>query len=300
VCEEFVVVPGRLPEAFIEEAYRTIRPHVTALAIDSTENGELLPIGSGTFIQWDNNFGILTADHVVKISGPRRLNTASPVQRLQIVLDDRPSSFGVESRYLEIISLGDQHWPGEGPDLAVIKLPTSSQLGTIQAKKSFWNLTNHREDKLARACDSRGCMAIAGHPGEDMHDEIPRNGFDQLIISEGLIGITQRDRYFEIRDIEVSARPVTTYDYLEVLSIRDEQNRAPRSYEGVSGGSLWQIPIVRRADEDNSKIRPGQITLAGVPFYQFRVGPEGHNRVRGHGPQSIYGRLVDALREASH
>ena len=63
-------------------------------------------------------------------------------------------------------------------------------------------------------------------------------------------------------------------------------------FEGVSGGSLWQINIARDADGNWHKYGP--FALEGCAFYQ--TGLKGERLyVRFHGRRSIYGHGLDKL-----
>jgi hypothetical protein len=282
-----------LPDSFTEPVFQAVKCYAIGLGIEiPSPNGQIKDevceiIGSGTLISWNHHFGILTAEHVTSFpDNPKlRLDTRwGSVQRLRLLLDDRVSSFGFEALALQLHTLGKPAKAGYGPDLAVIQLPSISELATLQAKRSFWNLTNNTSDKLAKALDSFGCMAIAGHPGEDQKDVGSMGGFQAVTLAPGLVGLTGQEAYFESEG----------FDYIEVISMRDATNQAPNSYAGVSGGSLWRVPIMRKPKDNNSQVYPGPLILAGVPFYEFIEEP-GKVRVRTHGPKSIYEKLLAKL-----
>ena len=139
---------------------------------------------------------------------------------------------------------------------------------------------------MAAALDPKGCMVIAGHPAEDLQKDVgPIGGFRDVTFSPGMVGFTGQIHYFE-RD---------GYDYVEVESYRTDANRAPTSYKGVSGGALWRVPILRKAEDDNSKVFTEKLTFAGVPFYEFPA-EKGGIRIRCHGPKTIYESLLLKLK----
>jgi hypothetical protein len=282
-----------LPDSFTEPVFQAVKCYAVGLGIEippppgQTENDVCEIIGSGTLISWNQHFGILTAEHVTSFPpDPRlRLDTSwTSNQRLRLLLDDRVSTFGFEARALRIHTLGKSVERGFGPDLAVIQLPLVSELATLQAKRSFWSLTHESSAKLAKALDPLGCMVIAGHPGEDQTNVGSRGGFQEVTLAPGLVGFTGQQAYLEHGG----------FDYIEVASLRDATNQAPNSYAGISGGSLWRIPIMRKPKDNNSQVYPGPLTLAGVPNYEFIEGP-GKVRVRAHGPKSIYECLLTKL-----
>jgi hypothetical protein len=166
--------------------------------------------------------------------------------------------------------------------MAIIELPPCPPLWAIDSIKSFWNLTHRTPDRIQRGLDSNGLMFIAGHPGEDMHRVPDVAGFTDVLMAPGLVGLTGQTNYFEQGHL----------DYLEVESQRDEVNEAPRSWAGVSGGSLWRVPIMRNLQGEYST---GDVTLAGVPYLQEYLQTPGHIRVRGHGPLTLYRELLSRL-----
>jgi hypothetical protein len=128
-------------------------------------------------------------------------------------------------------------------------------------------------------------MAIAGHPAEDIGAVMPAAGFSEATSVPGMIGFTGQEMYCRRGN----------HDYIEIRSIKDDVNLAPTSYAGVSGGSLWRVPILKNAAIPDSPYLPGEITLAGVPFFQIPNANDGDNRVRAHGPLSIYRELIRHL-----
>ena len=134
------------------------------------------------------------------------------------------------------------------------------------------------------ALDDAGCMVIAGHPAEDIQNVGPIGGFKEATFSPGIVGFTGRIGYFEQDGL----------DYIDVDSKRTDESRAPASYKGVSGGSVWCVPILRRPGATNSQVQPGKLTLAGVPFYEFPE-EDGRIRIRAHGPRTIYQKLLSHL-----
>jgi len=289
-----------LPEQFKDEVVRQIRTYAVGLALethlrragDEVEKEYCDFVGSGTLISWGKHYGILTADHVPQY--PRdailRLDTRwGSKQRLRVLFEDRVNTFGFDAKALIVHSLGRPAQDTFGPDIAVIQLPLCEELSTLIAKKSFWNLTNQTEDKLSRAMVSGSCMAIVGHPGEDVQDQVgPTGGFQEATFAPGMVGFTGQTAYFEHEGL----------DYIEIDSRRTVENEAPKSYGGISGGSLWRIPILRRPTDDNSQVYPGELVLAGVPFWQFPEN-EGLITVRGHGPRTIYQNLLSMLTASS-
>lgn len=250
-------------------------------------------IGSATFIRWRDHFGLLTATHVIRNSPTWELDaSAGSTQQLRLFLGDRANAFSIPVRGLQTYCLPGSREEHYGPDLSVIHLPPGDLLGTLKASKSFYNLSFNTADKLAKAQNETGCLVVSGFPAEAMQDVRTWQGFEEVALAEGLIGLTGQEGCFE-RVYDDGEHPVS-YDYLEFMSIRDKTNNAPTNYGGVSGGSLWRVPFYRRPHDDNSKIFFRDATLAGVPIYQ-EFEPTGSIRVRCHGPKSIYESMLAVL-----
>lgn len=271
-----------LPDSFLTSAQQAIKNFVVGFVFKGAF------IGSGTLITWGRHHGILTAEHVTNNPESAKLRvsfSSSNTDELQLMVADFPHYLGFEVRYLQNFTLGKRTSERFGPDLSVIQLPPSSTLNTIKAKKSFWSLTVRTEQKLAAALVKNGCDMIAGHVGAELEEQGARSGFKEVCFIPGLVAATGRLRYFERR----------TYDYIDVGSIRTLETDAPISYGGISGGSLWRVPILRKKGDDNTKVYFRDFFLSGVPFYESDEDSNGRRRIRAHGPKSIYQKLLPTL-----
>jgi len=238
-------------------------------------------------VRWGNHFGVLTAEHVVNDpEDPQyRLDTTEASEHiLRLTVVESPHELGFDARALKVYNLGPRINDEDGPDIAIIELPDSTALRTIGAIKSFWNLTHRTEERIQRALDPIGCVFVAGHLTEDLRRYADVPGFTDVTFAPGIIGITGQDGYFTKGNL----------DYLEVASERDGENQAPRSWSGISGGSLWRLPVARNAEGVWSV---GEVTLAGVPFIEEYMKRPGHLRLCGHGPLTIYRELLARLPE---
>ena len=269
-------------------AYQEIKPYVTALALQERIDGQLRFIGSGTFVKWGNNYGILTAEHVVNNPDVASLsiNTDwSSEQILLVILDNHANQFGFDCKVLRVLTTGQRLSAEQGPDLAVIVLPPGDHLHTLLSKRSFWPLDVNSENNLAAAMASTPWMAIVGHPDEEVRSVDPQPGFREQTFSGGIVGHTEQRHYYRNEP----------YDYLEVLSQYAEGSVAPLSLQGVSGGSLWRVHFGPENGSPDTFSFHG-VTLAGVPFYQIPYNETpGHWIARCHGPRSIYLELPNHL-----
>lgn len=234
-------------------------------------------IGSGTFISTGDIFGILTATHVV-----RQLKRSDS---LGLVLAERGSLYSVEVQYLDIIEIGKYREPGEGPDIAFIKLPTS-EVGKIKPYKTFLNIDNDREELLNCPPDHQdGFWLVCGAPGQFTNYE------GQGIFSVGSIcgigGVQneyEKDGYDYIESIVEYDRQMEQIDNIEI----------PESLGGMSGGGLWQV-MVGISEEECIPLR---YILYGVAFCQSKF-EENRRILKCHGRKSIYKYAYEAIRKCS-
>src|SRR5262249_19131972 len=127
-----------------------------------------------------------------------------------------------------------------GPDLAVIILP-SANLGQIKALKSFYNLGLRRDRVLSTPLENdMGVWFFCGAPDELTVEDSPTQEFGRVKVFWGL-GIPGRvsQGYW-----------AGEYDYFEFEVRYGEKSELPTSFKGVSGGGLWQVPLLRAPDGD--------------------------------------------------
>lgn len=67
----------------------------------------------------------------------------------------------------------------------------------------------------------------------------------------------------------------------------------PSSYEGMTGGGVWVGYV---ADGKGATSEGSRLNFVGVNFWQSDVGGQGRSIVC-HGPDGVYGRLNEAVRE---
>lgn len=272
-----------VPESVWDEMTCQIERFSTAIIL----NDQFL--GSGTFISWDENFGILTAEHVTNnptSSSLRFRFSGNSDQMMNLTVVSYGHNLKFDVRFLKSITLGPRLSEEYGPDMSVIVLPESPQLSAIRAKKSFWPLTIRTEQKLELALLNKGVTVIAGHPVEE---QVVTKGQRPMTFSRsvpGLAGRTIQRDYVE-RD---------GFDYVEVSSDKGPGSQPPVSFGGVSGGGLWRVRLERNRQADNSKIRPVPYLL-GVMFWQSS-DDNGYRTLRAHGPKTIYQSLLSKLRAA--
>lgn len=247
--------------------------------------------GSGTFITWADQYGILTAHHVPNnpVNSARRFDfSANSQQKLGLALAGYAHRFELDLRNLSIANIAgpiDIADPGRGPDLAVIKLGNSATVQAIAARKSFYRIDLDPAGRLERSLFDDGIFVICGAAKESEQTGGPELGFDEVTIEElttyygGLV--PPSGRRFE-RD---------GYRYAELGIHHDGPDTLPSTFGGVSGGGLWRVEVTANPKEGYIASDP---VLSGVAFYETEViGHQG--QIRCHAGDAIYNKTLNAL-----
>jgi len=248
--------------------------------------------GSGTFIKCGGVHGIITAYHVVHnpLVRTKRFDfTSGSTQRLVLGIADVASHFYLEMRHLRCVDVGVPRDDYSGPDLAVIVFPDSDpKLGEIRARKLFYDISLHREERLAEALLDDGLWVIVGNPVRMQKMEPASRGFTSVIDSEGLAALAT-----------VSQREDDgTFDFIH-LALNDlKAHDFPEHFGGMSGGGVWRIPLLKKKGDPLSRIYPGAEVLAGVVFFQTAVRDDSCE-IRCHAAKSVYERVYEKLADQS-
>lgn len=229
--------------------------------------------GSGTLVEIDGTFGILTAHHVIE--------ELPSHGEIGLILSEQLHRYTLQPGSVKKVKIARGPKASEGPDLALLIFqPTDLRqikaLGQIRAIKSFYNLLLRRDTIINNPPENdMGIWFLCGFPDEGTIREDPDRGFDAVMAFHGLCGAGGVEKEY------ISG----SYDYLE-FDIRYDKNRLqiPRCFKGVSGGGLWQVLLMRTTD---GIIEPKEIILSGVAFYQSPV-VNNTRSIKCHGRKSIY------------
>ncbi len=277
--EEFVQ-PADIPDSLKDEAFRRLAHYSVAfLWLEDTPHGwDAALRGSGTLVAIGKTFAILTAHHVIqKLPRSGRLGVfLSPTHE--------PHSIDVDGlQYLEIARGSDD---SVGPDLGAVLLAPSIA-SSIAAKKTFYNLEQQRAKLLRNPPDLRdGLWFVHGFLDEKtvvQPDEVSGHGLVKRFYCYGGLGRPQTS--FRTGDHDYFTIPVSPLTHAPV----------PRNFGGMSGGGLWQVPLVR---DESGKLTQQTPLLSGVAFYQEAVTDAGSG-LKCHGRVSVYGVAYDAIARTS-
>lgn len=233
--------------------------------------------GSGTLIQVDDTYGILTAHHVMEC--------LQRTGEIGLVLATR---FGTEAHRYTIreevirwVKIARGRVDSEGPDLGMLILPPA-EVGGLKALKSFYNLSLRREQILSNPphCNE-GIWFLCGFAGELTAKKPPEAGFAHVKGFRGMCGAGGVKRQYSVGD----------FDYCDFEVGYGGISEPPESFGGFSGGGLWQVPLMRGA---NGELQAKERILSGVAFYQAdRTGDR--RIIKCHGYRSVYGRVMNCV-----
>jgi hypothetical protein len=277
---EEVKIAG-VSDALKEKVLRSLDQYTLGfLRLENTPHGpDVSLLGSGILVSIGKVSAILTAHHVVEV--------LPPTGRVGVMLSPTtyPETLDVSGLAYVKIARGDVD--SQGPDLgAVILAPPLA--GALAAKKVFYNLELQRERLLHSPpdlCD--GMWFVHGMPDEntvERPDTATGRGIVKTFFKFGGIGKPE------------SLIRIGEHDYFTIPIAPSAPPPVPKEFGGMSGGGLWQIPLVRRESAELDHARP---LLSGLAFYQHPVTRAG-SALRCHGRASLYGVAYDAIVRIRH
>jgi len=268
-----------LPEGTFRRIASRLHVYSTALFrvwIDKAFHRLASPIGSGTFLSIGSSYGVLTAQHV-----PDRLRPGDSLG-LSAAREGDEHAMIVSRDSIRVIDVARRDSDEFGPDLAFIVLADWSDVVTVKASRGFHPLDPDAEELISTPPPmDGGIWFFCGAPGEDIRDEPSERGF---------LGIKS------FRDLCLAGGPTATfergdYDYFDLDA--EPEAKIPGSFQGMSGGGLWQVTLTKAEDGTHM---PSRYLFSGVNFYQG-VRPGGVRYMRCHGRRSIYEHVFRAVRQ---
>lgn len=270
---------AEVPRGLIEEVSTDILNFLIGFVrVRSTPTGQDAELaGSGTLIQIDNTYGILTAHHVMEHL-PRTGEIGLILATSFEAKVNRPTIKGEVIRWVKIAR---GHVDSEGPDLGLLLLPPA-EVGWLKAIKSFYNLSLRREKLLSNPPNcNEGLWFLCGFAGGLTSEKSPEAGFARVKGFRGMCGAGGVERQYSVGD----------FDYFDFEVGYGGISEPPESFGGFSGGGLWQVPLSRGA---SGELQIKERILSGVAFYQAECT---HDRriIKCHGYRSVYGRVTDSV-----
>jgi len=271
----------QVPQEVREDAAKGISDFVIGFArLYETESGQDAELaGSGTLVQIDDTYGVLTAYHV--------LDYLRNTDEIGLILATRfePSlhRFTLKAEVLRPLKIAQGHDQSGGPDLGLLILP-EVDVGSLKARKSFYNLSSHRQRVLDNPpAHDEGLWFLCGFAGELTSERLPERGYARVKVFQGACGVGWVDREYCVGD----------FDYFEFEARYGGLNEPPQSFGGFSGAGLWQVPLVRTPA---GTLKAKELLLSGVAFYQS-ARMEERRVIKCHGRRSVYLHATQAVRD---
>lgn len=241
----------------------------------TTKKSDISLLGSGTLIEFNNVFAILTAQHLTK-----ELNN---VEQFGIILDKNEHRFFLNRQHVSFIEFSSSQKSAKGPDLALIKLH-GNIVEIFKAKKSFYSLSLFKDcGVLNHLCYQEGLWNLSGFIEGLTKQSDSIYAFDSTKAFCLLNGPTIINEYYE----------EDNFDYCRAVVNYEENINIPQSFGGMSGGGLWKI-ILKITKDSVPKI--DKAILCGVPFYE--TGMENNQRkIICHAHKSIYDNICLSLKD---
>lgn len=225
-------------------------------------------IGSGTLVQVEGTYHVLTAAHV--------WHETRGAEQVGLIISSSPLEFKVPRDAITVKQEWDRKNPEWGPDLALLQLPPSV-VSTMKAHRSFLNLTLQKASLGTRpARTEKGLWTITGLV--EQFSEVHRHPESSIVEATAPV----RTCFSVIQQTHEREG----YDYLDLGAMLHLPG-APSSFGGMSGGGLWEVGVLMAK---SGKISwDGKRYFRGVAFWQSEVS-DGRRIVRCHGSRSIFTR----------
>lgn len=256
-----------IPSDFLKTATRDILNYTIGL-VNVTENDgieDAAIIGSGTLVNVNDTYGILTANHVI--------DAFSSDGEIGFVISEKLHKFSLKVQSFSFLTIAKAKIESEGPDIGFIRIPDAI-LGQIKAFKSFYNLSKRKTIVENPPDTDLGVWCVCGFPEVLTRHEGPDRGFEKI---KGFVGFCGFGGVLE-------QYTNGEFDYYNFEVLYNENTNSPINFGGVSGGGLWQVIIAQNESKD---LLVKEIILSGIPFYQTERTDD-KRKVKCHGRKSIY------------
>ena len=271
-----MIAHGQIPEKLLAVAFRELHNYTVSFIQDREQRG------SGILVEIDGVRGILTAGHV---AGPLFKNIGCPIG---IAISDKSHRFEIQQEALEKITIPPEGKDINGfdiPDISFIKFLAPTDIATINAKKSFYPFRKPTNVDLNSPSALTALYAAGGSP-------LTRGTKTGTPNTESILLCAQH--FFTAAQFNAVER-IGDFDYLS-LGLVANVDRYPTSYNGVSGGGMWHIPLHMNPDKGLESINYLAPELIGVIYCQSELLSQSRV-IRGHTLSLIFDRLRNEIKQ---
>lgn len=236
---------------------------------------EIALAASGTLIEIQGNYYVLTAGHVIEAINRKECDS------IGFNISKDTHSLRIDRNSLILKNVWEESRPDQGPDLGLVSLPIE-HVGWFQAKKNFWNIELKRTQAVSREYRDLCFWALCGAPFERSSWAMHKRNYKAIL--------SQHMGPWLANKIEESSSH--GYDYIDVIFDAKPSEEWPSDFGGLSGGGLWQLVLEKKLS--SGKISFKIALLVGMPFYQF-IESSARSRIRCHGINSVYDKVQELL-----
>lgn len=234
-----------IPKWFFEKVADEIYTYSVSLSIDGA------PGGSGTLVSFGRQFGILTAEHVLR----HLRNGRDP--DFSIVCARHTHRLAVDKDHIRSVQLPRASDNAKGPDLALIVIDDTVCNSALRAKKSFYPIERFSPKMFVQLPQSSAMCFVFGAPAEWAAESGIRGTSEHVLATTQFVGRVQVTGAFNHEG----------HECLE-LAVRAGKDGFPSDYGGVSGGGVWCAPVTMNPDKGTSSMSYEHLELIGAAFYQ--------------------------------
>ena len=277
-----LIPPWEFPKHLHYDIQPTIEPYTVCLLYLTGENGTPMQCGCGTLVRYRDRHGILTAAHVMQ--------QLQSKDEIALVLGSRKGLHRVRTDHVQFVFGDGYNEEASEPDIGIIRLSPHT-VSIIAGYLSFVNLEVHKQQIESNYYpENLGVWVLMGFPKE----------FNQKAEYNEATSTHSMDIY-ALATIISEPIPrksdVDNYDYYHAKVNIDETvtdiSWHPSSFEGFSGGGIWQV-IIEGADTGEFKV--GRRIFSGVIYWQTDF-ENGSRDIKCHGRSSIYNMILPKLLE---
>lgn len=274
-----MVAHGQIPVKLLDVAFRELHNYTVSFIQDWEQRG------SGILVEIDGIKGILTARHVAE---PLFAKSKHPIG---IVISDRPHRFEIRQETLRKTTIPPSGKDADGcdiPDISFIQFLAPSDIATIAAIKSFYPFRKKPSVDLNSPSAQTAIYAVGGAP----LTRGTKTG------TPGTESFRQCAKHFFTPAQFKAVQRIGGFDYLSLWLVAGVENY-PTSYDGVSGGGMWHLPLFINLDGKLDYHAPELI--GNVYFQSDLLSQESRLKariVRGHSVLSAFDRLLYEINNA--